>query len=243
MKKLLLGAMLAAACITTDVDAAIFGKNKTTVAELKTSMGDNYENMLKTTSSNVTGLTKFFTSVNKKQEKDVKKLLNQAKTSTEKINTFIKSMKSGKKLATVDSNKSKAESAADDLSTCLGSLKNSHSAVWDEMKNAGLKSQLEGITMCLQALATKNSEPVKIEALKNKVANDTRVTNLLNKFKEICHNFFGTDIGAVNDKQVEVASKTSTTSESQQKSSASSSPAKKGNTIQKGKTIKKGSAV
>jgi len=234
MKKLLLGAMLAAACITTDVDAAIFGKNKTTVAELKTSMGDNYENMLKTTSSNVTGLTKFFTSVNKKQEKDVKKLLNQAKTSTEKINTFIKSMKSGKKLATVDSNKSKAESAADDLTTCLSSLKNSHSAVWDEMKNKGLKSHLEGITMCLQALATKNSEPVKIEALKNKVANNTRVTNLLNKFKEICHNFFGTDIGNTSTENVQTAAVKSVESTTQTQQNTS-----RGTTSTRGSTRKR----
>lgn len=208
MKKLLLGAMLAAACITTDVNAGVLGirtaSDKQAVdADLKTFVGEDYKdvsneiinhfnnlkaNILELKKSQKTKLkTKIQTSDNK--QKTAKSILDNVQKESKKISEFFKSMVNKNSRTKIAEKGNKAQEAANKLKANLTDLKNLE--FWNVLEEK-LKFSITGIANKLKDLAKEANENANKGNIKNLDAK-TLLTNLSEKFNDICKNVFGND--------------------------------------------------
>lgn len=153
MKKLLLGAMLAAACITTDVNAGLFRSNKDKIevdATLKDYAGKNYEevsrniinhiNDLKTaistikTDKNNKTILKTKIQIDSKETKTATKILDVIIEESEEIYKFFKSMTKKDRRTDIAKKGKRATTAAGELLKSLKALKGSEST-WKSFKD------------------------------------------------------------------------------------------------------------
>lgn len=152
MKKLLLGAMLAAACITTDVNADLFrtkSEKAKVDATLKEYAGENYEevsthivnhiNELETAISTIKKdknnetILKTEILIDSKKTKTATKILDDIKKESKKISEFLKSMIKKNSRTNIAEKGKKATQAADALLVSLKALKGS-SSTWESFK-------------------------------------------------------------------------------------------------------------
>ena len=145
MKKLLLGAMLAAACITTDVDAGILGiRTKGDKAEVDTILreyaGENYEARSTRIVNGIKALTKEINEFKKSQDKTTKKTLDGISKESKKISEFFKFMKEKKSRTNIAKKGEQATQAAVALKGSLERWSESKSPAWlsfkDKFKNS-----------------------------------------------------------------------------------------------------------
>lgn len=217
MKKLLLGAMLAAACMTTNVDASFLQtkKSKTNVeTTLKSQMGDHYKGMLGFAHALFEGWADTASCLAKDpQFKSEKKILNEINKQLKVITEFTKSTLNRDKESNIDKKASKALEAAKKLHTAMSQFKNM--SCWKQ-----LGSQFRYLTVLsansLQSLARKNSkfnlagmtysandgiiehgtydyDLASVNTL-NVPHGTTKISGLLAKLKEICRDVFGVQV-------------------------------------------------
>ncbi|MBO7642068.1 MAG: hypothetical protein J6S86_02820 [Alphaproteobacteria bacterium] len=152
MKKLLLGAMLAAACITTDVNADLFrtkSEKAKVDATLKEYAGENYEevskniinhiNDLKTAISTIKNdknnktILKTKIQIDSKKTKTATKILDDIQKESKKISEFFNSIIKKNSRTNIAKNGKKATQAADALLNSLKALKGSET--WGSFKD------------------------------------------------------------------------------------------------------------
>ncbi len=152
MKKLLLGAMLAAACITTDVNADIF-RTKSEKADVDTTLrqyaGQSYEDVSKNIINHINDLGTAISTIKKdknnktilkteiridsKKTKTATKILDDIKKESKKISEFLESMIKKNSRTNIAKKGKKATQAADALLVSLKALKGS-SSTWESFK-------------------------------------------------------------------------------------------------------------
>lgn len=152
MKKLLLGAMLAAACITTDVNADLF-RTKSEKAKvddtLKEYAGENYEEVSKNIINHINDLKTAISTIKKdknnktilktdiqidsKKTKTATKILDDIQKESKKISEFLKSMIKKNSRTNIAEKGKKATQAADALLVSLKALKGSET--WGSFKD------------------------------------------------------------------------------------------------------------
>ncbi|MBO7537006.1 MAG: hypothetical protein J6T29_01555 [Alphaproteobacteria bacterium] len=175
MKKLLLGAMLAAACITTDVNADLFrtkSEKAKVDATLKEYAGENYEevsthivnhiNDLKTAISTIKKdknnktILKTDIQIDSKKTKTATKILDDIQKESKKVSEFFNSMIKKNSRTNIAEKGKKATQAADALLVSLKTLKGSNLA-WENFKDK-LKTSIIKTADELKPLAEKASE-------------------------------------------------------------------------------------
>ncbi|MCR4555922.1 MAG: hypothetical protein K5766_03865 [Alphaproteobacteria bacterium] len=182
MKKLLLGAMLAAACITTNVDAGLFKRSKADIEKtdiaLKNEVAENYVEIsqnagtcFKNLSEDISNFKKlevneeklkkeFLVKRDKHPEKSNKKKLKEMltviKNESETISKFFKSMEEKDRKKTIKNKGKNAKTAADRLFRYLEALTS-----WKEEDNTivgQLKPHFEKIADYLKSLLAEKGE-------------------------------------------------------------------------------------
>ncbi|MCR4623520.1 MAG: hypothetical protein K5780_02575 [Alphaproteobacteria bacterium] len=155
MKKLLLGAMLAAACITTDVNAGLFGRSaseKTKVDNtLKQYAGENYEEKSTTIVNEIEALTKKINEFKKSKVETTEKTLDGILKESKKISEFFNSMKKKNSRTNIAKKGEKATQAAIALKESLGTWSESNSPDWTSFKKecGGNISTIAGVIINL----------------------------------------------------------------------------------------------
>ncbi|MBO6056538.1 MAG: hypothetical protein J6P84_06230 [Alphaproteobacteria bacterium] len=138
MKKLLLGAMLAAACITTDVNAAFGIRTKSVKAEVDTTLrqyaGRNYEVISTNIVSEIKALTKKINEFKKSKDKTTKKTLDGISKESKKISEFFESMKKKDSRTNIAKKGEKATQAAVALKDSLENWSKSKSPAWQSFE-------------------------------------------------------------------------------------------------------------
>ncbi|MBO7453776.1 MAG: hypothetical protein J6T91_00105 [Alphaproteobacteria bacterium] len=177
MKKLLLGAMLAAACITTNVDAGILGiRTKGDKAEVDTVLreyaGENYEEVSKNIINHTNDLKTAISTIKKdknnktilktkiqidsKKTKTATKILDDVQKESKKISEFFESMIKKNSRTNISKKGNNAKQAADALLNSLKTLKGSNST-WESFKDK-LKASIIEIADELKPLAENATE-------------------------------------------------------------------------------------
>ncbi|MBO4405466.1 MAG: hypothetical protein J5821_01925 [Alphaproteobacteria bacterium] len=158
MKKLLLGAMLAAACFS-DVDASVFqtkaSKNNVDVI-LKEDMGSYYKGMVNLVNALLVGWADSLSYAAKDSDFKVEKTqLSNAGKKLKIIAKFTESMLNRDREKGITSNQSKAVAAAQAFQTVVNQLKNTE--YWKHC-GAQLRFSIIVITNSLQSLARKDDQ-------------------------------------------------------------------------------------
>ena len=150
MKKLLLSAILAAACVTTDVNA----KDANAQNSFKIELGAHYQGPIGHVNTSVVGLADTLSKWAKHPDfKNNKKELNNAANALKKIAKFTESMVEVDSAKKVNKKLETASKAIDTFKSSMSNLKNSE--FW---KTCGgtVKDIVKDITLALQMLAQKD---------------------------------------------------------------------------------------
>ncbi len=151
MKKLLLSAILAAACVTTDVNA----KDAATETILKTQMGECFAGPISHVNTSIVGLVDAFSQWAKNSAyKGNKKDLNNAVSALKKIAKFTGAIMSVDKEKSIDKKVDTASQAADAFGSSVKGLKEAKS-FW-KTHGSQLRDTVRNITFSLQMLAQKD---------------------------------------------------------------------------------------